>query len=457
MDALSPQDSSFLFVENEINPMHIAMVAIFEGPPPHSDEIEQMISSKLDQVPRYRQKVRFMPFDLGQPIWVDDERFELQYHVRHTALPNPGSVDQLYTLVGRIMSHQLDRARPLWESWVVEGLEGDRWALISKTHHCLVDGVAGADLMSVLLDASPEAEHVPSPTWSPERKPSTLAMVAHSLSDNWRLPREGIRAFGRVATTPRRALRTLGDFSDGLATFRKFTDAPLEGSLNGPIGAHRRWRSAETTLKEIKRIRQRHGGTVNDTVLTAIALAFRDLLIARDEPIEGMRVRSMVPVSVRRKEERGTLNNRVSAVFVDLPVDIEDPALCLEAIRQEMDRIKAHHQADAAETLTALTGNSPPALLALGARLVTEVEQHTVQTITTNVPGPREPLYAAGREMISAFPYVPLVGSVRIAIAIFSYAGKLSFGVTGDYEGAPDLDVLTEGIESALSLLLEGT
>jgi WS/DGAT/MGAT family acyltransferase len=456
MDALSPQDSSFLFIENEINHMHIAVVAIFEGPRPTGDEIEEMISSKLDRVPRYRQKVRFVPFDLGQPIWVDDESFDLNFHIRHTALPSPGGEEQLFTLVGRVMSQKLDRARPLWEIWIVEGLDDDRWAMISKTHHCLVDGVSGSDLMSVLLDDSRDAAHPDAHDWKPSRKPGVLSLMAHSLSDNWRLPREGLRAFGRVAATPRRALRALGDFGDGLSTFRRLSNTPLEGSLNGPIGAHRRWRSARTTLADIKRIRQAHGGTVNDVVLAAIALGFRSLLIARGETVEGMRVRSMVPVSVRREEERGTFNNRVSAVFVDLPVDIENPASCLEAVREEMDRVKAHHQSDAAETLSTLTGYSPPALLALGARLVADVEQHSLQTVTTNVPGPREPLFAAGRQMLAAFPYVPLFGSVRIAVAIFSYAGQLTFGVTGDYEGAPDIHILTDGIEHALSRLLEG-
>lgn len=453
MDSLSPQDSSFLFIENEINHMHIAVVALFEGPPPSGDEIEEMISSKLDRVPRYRQKIRFVPFDLGQPLWVDDERFDLNYHVRHTALPAPGDESQLHALVGRVMSQKLDRSRPLWETWVVEGLSHNRWALISKTHHCLVDGVSGSDLMSVLLDASPDAEHPASPEWAPSRKPGAFALITHSLSDTWRLPREGLRAFGRVAQTPRRALRALADFGEGLSTFRRLSNVPLEGSLNGPIGPHRRWRSTKTTLAEIKRIRQTQGGTVNDVVLAAIAMGFRSLLIARGEPLAGMRVRSLVPVSIRREDERGTFNNRIAAVLVDLPVDIDQPAACLQAVREEMDRVKAHHQADAAETLNMLTGYSPPALLALGARLVADLEQHAVQTITTNVPGPREPLFAAGRRMLSAYPYVPIFGSVRIAVAIFSYAGELSFGVTGDYEGAPDIDLLIDGIEVALSTL----
>ncbi len=447
MEALSPQDSSFLFLENEINHMHIAVVALFEGPPPSCDEIEEMISSKLDRVPRYRQKVRFVPFDLGQPLWVDDERFDLNYHVRHTALPDPGDEPQLHALVGRVMSQKLDRSRPLWEIWVVEGLSNMRWALISKTHHCLVDGIAGSDLMSVLLDTSPDAAHPSCPEWAPNRKPGVVALMAHSLSDAWRLPREGLRAFGRVAQTPRRALRALSDFGDGLSAFRRLSSVPLEGSLNGPIGPHRRWRSTKTTLAEIKQIRQAEGGTVNDVVL---AMGFRSLLIARGEPVAGLHVRSMVPVSIRREDERGTFNNRVAAVLVDLPVDIDEPTACLTAVREEMDRVKAHHQADAAETLSTLTGYSPPAVLALAARLVADLEQHAIQTITTNVPGPREPLFAAGRRMLSAYPYVPLFGSVRIAVAIFSYAGELSFGVTGDYESIPDVDLLIDGIEAAL-------
>lgn len=450
MDSMSPLDASFLHVENDCNHMHIAVVAIFEGPPPGGDQVERMISSKLHRVPRYRQKVRFVPFDLGQPVWSDDAHFDLQYHVRHTALPAPGSDQQLCTLVGRVMSQKLDRARPLWEVWVVEGLVEGRWALLSKTHHCLVDGVAGSDLLSVMLDSSPDTEYPPSVPWEPGRRPTGLSLALESLAEGFRKPREGLRAFRRVASSPRRALRELADFTEGLATFRSFSRNDLESSLNGPIGPHRRWCMARTTIADVKKIRNAHGGTVNDVVLAAIAHGFRCLLIARGEPVDGLCVRSLVPVSARRDDERGLFNNRIAAMFVNLPMGISDPLARLASIRAEVDALKEHHQASAAETLTALTGYTPPALLALGARLFADLEQHTVQTVTTNIRGPDQPLYAAHRRMLFAYPYVPLVTSVRIGIAVFSYAGQLAFGITGDYESASDIQLLASGIEAGI-------
>jgi len=454
MDPLSSLDASFLYIENEFNHMHVASIGIFEGPPPHGDEIEEMFSSKLHLVPRYRQKVRFVTFDLGRPVWSDDHHFNLRYHVRHTALPAPGSDEQLRALMGRVMSQQLDRAKPLWEVWVVEGLEGDRWAMLSKTHHCMVDGVSGSDLLSVLLDEAPDVQHPPSRPWSPEPRPSVRSLLLGSLADGFRQPRENLRTIGNALRAPGRLLNDLADLTDGLSTFRDLAKDEVESSLNGPIGPHRRWDWARTTFADVKKIRQAHGATLNDVVLSAITQGFRSLMLSRDEPVEGLNVRTLVPVSVRREDERGSLANHVAAMFADLPMDIEDPVECLASIRTEMENLKEHHQAIATNTLNSLTGFSPPALLALGARLFAGLEQHTVQTVTTNVPGPRHTLYAAGRQMLTAHPYVPLAGSVRIGVAIFSYAGQITFGITGDYESAPDIDVLASGIEKGIADLL---
>ena len=454
MDSMSALDATFLYIENECNHMHIAVVAIFEGPPPRGDEIEEMIGSKLHLVPRYRQKVRFVPFDLGRPAWIDDPHFNLHDHVRHSALPSPGSDEQLRTLVGRVMSQKLDRAKPLWEIWVVEGLEGDRWAMLSKTHHCMIDGVSGSDLLSVLMDEAPEAEHPPSPPWTAAPRPSGRALLTDSIVDGLRQPVEGLKILGKALRAPGRLLHDLSDLTEGLSTFRRLGETELESSLNGPIGPHRRWRWARTTIAEIKKIRATHGGTVNDVVLSAIALGFRALLLSRHEPVADRHVRSLVPVSLRHEDEHGHFDNRVSAIFADLPVGIEDPHQCLGAVREQMAELKAHHRPATAETLSSLSDLTPPALLALGARLFAGLEQHAVQTVTTNVPGPRQTLYAAGRRMLTAYPYVPLAGSVQIGVAIFSYAGDLNFGITGDYESAPDLDILAAGIEAGIAARL---
>jgi len=454
MDPMSTLDASFLYVENEFNHMHIASVAIFEGPPPHGEEIEEMIASKLHRVPRYRQKVRFVPFALGRPVWSDDHHFNLRYHVRHSALPTPGSDDQLQALMGRVMSQQLDRAKPLWEIRVVEGLEGDRWAMISKTHHCMVDGVAGTDLMTVLMDERPDVERPPAPHWEPEPRPSSLSLLGDSLAAGLRRPREGFESLRKTLSAPGRLLHDLGDLGESFASFRKTSKREVESSLNGPIGPHRRWLWAGTTIADIKKIRGAHGGTVNDVVLTAITLGFHDLMRSRGEPVAGRCVRTLVPVSMRRESERGTLDNRVSAMFADLPIDLDEPVECLASIREQMEELKAHHQENAMEAFNALTGYTPPILLALSGRLFAGLDQHAVQTVTTNVPGPRQPLFAAGRRMLTAYPYVPLAGSVRIGIAIFSYAGHVTFGITGEYEHAPDIDVLAAGIESGIARLL---
>jgi WS/DGAT/MGAT family acyltransferase len=451
---MSPLDASFLHVENDVNHMHIASVAIFEGPAPRYQEIVDMVASKLHLVPRYRQLVRFVPLDLERPVWVDDPHFNLQYHIRHTALPAPGSEEQLRNLVGRVMAQQLDRAKPLWEMWVVDGLEDARWAVLSKTHHCMVDGVSATDLLTVVMDASPEPARAAPLPWEPEKVPTDAGLLAAALRERLFSPAEMVRSARSALRGPRRLVGQLREFATSASSLRGLT-TPSDVGLNGPIGPHRRWNWARTTLEDVKRVRRAFGGTVNDVVLTAITKGFRELLLARGQELEERVVRSLVPVSVRRQDERGSYNNRVSAMFAELPVGIEDPLKRLESIREQMNALKEKKQAVAAEVLTSLSGFAPPLLLALGARLFARVNQRNVQTVTTNVPGPQQPMYAAGRRMLHAMPYVPLVGSVRIGVAIFSYAGELSFGVTGDYDTAPDIDVLCHGIEEGMDELLK--
>lgn len=434
--------------------MSIAALALFEGPAPGEDEIERMVASKLHLVPRYRQRVRFVPFELGRPVWCDDPHFSLRYHVRHTALPSPGSTAQLQTLVGRVMSQQLDRTRPLWELWVIEGLEDGGWAMLMKLHHSVADGVAATDLLSALMDETPSSAHAEPEPWRPEPQPSPARLVASTVAEQWASPGEAIDAARAALETPGRVARKASEFVDGLATFRRFTNTALESSLNGPIGPHRSWRWVETNLADVKKIRSAHGGTVNDVVLAAITRGFRALLLSRKEPVKDLAVRSLVPVSVRGADEHDLTNNRVSAMFAELPVGIAEPVACLKAISRQMNDLKEHHQSVAGETLMSLSGLAPPMLLALGSRLFAGLEQHSVQTVTTNVPGPRQTLYAAGRRMRAAHLYVPLAGSVQIGIAMFSYEGQLSFAVTSDYDAAPDTEVLCTGIEQGLAGLL---
>ena len=455
MDRMSPMDASFLHIEDDVSHMHIASVAIFEGPAPPYQDVVAMVRGKLPLVPRYRQVVRFVPLQLGRPVWVDDPHFNLEYHIRHTALPPPGGEDELRRLVGRVMAQPLDRAKPLWELWMVEGLEDGRWAALSKTHHCMVDGVSGTDLLTVVMDDSP----IPSPPvpddWKPEPAPSSATLAARAVVDTALSPYEQFRALRARLRAPRQFGEQLADAGRGLRSMAGLVRPTPPSSLNGPIGPHRRYAWASTTLDDVKKVRKGLGGTVNDVVLTAITRGFRDLLLSRGESVEDRVVRTLVPVSVRTPDARGSYDNQVSAMFAALPVGIAEPAARLEAIRTQMDGLKESKQAVAGERLTRLSGFAPPMLLALGGRVSARVPQRNINTVTTNVPGPQTPLYAAGRKMLRAFPYVPLAGSVRIGVAIFSYLGEINFGVTGDYDTAPDIDVLCCGIESGMAELVE--
>jgi diacylglycerol O-acyltransferase / wax synthase len=460
VDRLSPMDASFLHIEDDVSHMHIASVAIFEGPAPSYGEVLAMIKGKLPLVPRYRQVVRSVPLDLGRPVWVDDPHFNIEYHVRHTALPAPGGEGELRKLVGRVMAQQLDRTKPLWEIWMVEGLEDDHWAMLSKTHHAMVDGVSGTDLLSVIMDTSPEPSSPQPDHWAAGPAPSAVGLAARAVIDMARSPYEQIRAVRASTRVPRQAARQLADVARGVLTFRGIVKPTPLSSLNGPIGPHRRYAWAATTVDDIKLVRKGLGGTFNDVVLTAITSGFRDLLLSRGESVDRV-VRTLVPVSVRPRDASGraigdgTFENKVSAMFAELPVGLADPVERLHAVRAQMAGLKESKQALAGEALTSLTGFAPPMLLALGTRLASRAGQRNINTVTTNVPGPQTPLYVVGRRMIKAYPYVPLAGQIRIGVAIFSYDGQVTFGVTGDYDSAPDLDVLVDGIEEGMAELVK--
>lgn len=454
MERMSLLDATFLYIEDDATPMHIGGAAIFEGPPPTHDELVSRFEAKLHRVPRYRQKVRFLPLDVGRPGWVDDPHFNIDYHVRRTALPAPGGREELQNLVGWVMSQHLDRARPLWEVWAVEGLDDGRWALVSKVHHCLVDGVSSIDLMSVLFDSASDPPRLEAVPWRPRPEPSAVELFAQSLAGAL----SPVELVPRVLAALRSPAATLGHGIEAVRAFGSVAGKllpPPVTSLNGPHGPHRRWASAHASLADVKLVRASLGGTVNDVVLAAITGAFRDLLISRGERVEGRPVRTLVPVSVRAEHERGTYNNRVSPVFADLPVGLADPVARLANIRAQMDGIKKSKGAVAGERLVDLAGFSPPMLLAAAQRLAASVPQQSVNTGTTNVPGPQHPMYFAGRRLIESAPIIPLLASgVRIVVGIFSYDGHLYFGITGDYDTVPDIDVLRRGIEAAMAELL---
>jgi WS/DGAT/MGAT family acyltransferase len=455
MEWMSAIDSSFLHVENDVTPMHIGGVSLFEGPPPAFSDLKEMVAGKLDLVPRYRQKVRFMPLGAGAPAWVDDPHFSLEYHVRHTAVPRPGSEEQLRQMAARIFSQHLDRNKPLWEMWSVEGLADGRWALLSKVHHCMVDGVAATDLMSVMF--SDETDRPPARgrrQFSPPPEPSSVELLARTIAHKVS-PAGQAQSLRRAIAAPKETLRTVAETARAALAASSRMRPVASSSLTGPIGPHRRWSWADVRLTDVKTVRAALGGTVNDVVLAVITNGFRELLESRQEhPEPDAVVRTMVPVSVRRRGERGVYNNRVSAVFARLPVGLDDPRERLAQIRGEMDGIKQTKQAVAGDVLSSLSGFAPPLLLALGSRLVTASPRLNMHTATTNVPGPQQPVQTLGRRMLESYPFVPVVGSIRIVVAIFSYDGGLFFGVTGDYDGAPDIKILTDGIADGMKDLL---
>jgi len=457
VDRMSPTDASFFYAESENTPLHVGSVAVFDGPPPSYGDVVRLLLGKMPQVPRYRQRVRAVPMNLGLPMWVDDPHFQILYHVRHTAVPSPGSDEQLRNLAGRVLGQRLDMAKPLWEVWLVEGLENGRWAIISKVHHCMVDGIAGTDLMQLIFDVDPNAEHPEPKEWSPQRDPSSLGLLTATMTESVTHPLRQMTSLPGIGDMTRAAKGMLGSgrtLATALPQFAKQAATPLARTLTGPIGPHRRWAWTAAQFAEFKTVRTAMGGTVNDVVLTAITGGFRDLLQARGALSGNVVVRSMVPVSVRKPGERGTLNNQVSAVFVDLPVGEADPAERLARIRKQMDDYKKTMQTVDARSIIAMGDFVAPTLLSLGVRAAMQAGQFWCQAVTTNVPGPRVPLYVLGKRMRSAHAYVPIAGGTRISIGIFSYLDTMTFGINADFDSFPDIDVLSEGIRHGVDELL---
>ena len=465
MDRLSPLDVSFLHMEDADHTahMHVASIAVYEGPVPPQHEIRQTLLDRMHLIPRCRQRVQSVPLNLARPVWVDAPDFDIDFHLRRTAVAAPGGEDELRALVGRVLSQRLDRTKPLWEMWVVEGLEDGHWATIGKVHHCMVDGVSGAELMVALLDLGPEvATHDPV-AWEP--RPVTSADLAldglRSLATD---TVEQARAVRSAVRRPRRVLGEVGQVLRGVRSISGAVKAPGGTQLTGPIGSHRVVAWADAPLTDVKAVRQAFGGTVNDVVLAAITSGFRQLLLARGEDVDGREIRTLVPVSVRATRDDGaaagdgTLQNKVSAMFATLPVGIADPVGRLDAIRRQLATLKDSKQALAGQALTGIAAYAPAALFALGARVATRgaaVAPLPLETVTTNVPGPQLPLYAFGRRMIRVYPYVPIAAPVRISVGIFSYDGEVTFTISADRDTAPDVDLLARGITDGLAELVK--
>jgi diacylglycerol O-acyltransferase len=442
-DRLSAVDAAFLAQEGHNTHMHIGAVAIFEGPPPAYRDFCNHIRSRLHLVPRYRQKLAVPPLETGRPLWVDDPAFNLDFHVRHTALPAPGSEEQLRALAARIHSQRLDRERPLWELWLVQGLEDNRFALISKTHHALVDGVAGVDLATVIFDAAPVPQPVPheGEPWAPQREPSSAQLAARGLMSLARTPLElAGRAAGAI-TRPQSTLEAAREAVEGIAevAWAGMNPAP-ESPLNVPIGPYRRLAFVRSELADFKLVKDTLGGTVNDVVLTVVAGGLRRWLQSRGVRVEGLELRGLVPVSTRTDEQKSSGGNRLTVMRGPLPVYIEDPVARLRVVRRAMDGLKESKQAVGAEVLTSLEQFAPPTILAQASRL--NFSTRLFNLLVTNVPGPQLPLYVLGRELQDLYPVAFLPRNHALAVAIMSYNGGIDFGLLADYDAVPDLDEL---------------
>ena len=456
LDRLSATDASFLSQEDQSAHMHIGAVLVFEGPPPSYDEFVEHIEARLHLVPRFRQKLAFPPLQSGRPVWVDDPRLNLEYHVRHSSLPAPGSDEMLAMLTGRVFSQQLDRSKPLWEMYLVQGLEDNRFALISKTHHALVDGISGVDLATVLFDANPVPAGLTPPVrpWEPQPEPSEVALLARGVEGVAKMPVRLGRRLAESAQHPRRSAKQLKTAAEGVGeiAWELLNPAP-DVPLNVPIGPHLRYHWVHSSLDDFKTVKDAFGGTVNDVVLAVVAGALRSWLHSRGVRTAGLALRALVPVSMRSDEERGMLGNRLAVFRAPLPVYAHDPVERLRIVREEMAKVKQSKQVMGAETLVALNDFAPPTMLAQASRL--NFSTRLFNLIVTNVPGPQFPLYVLGRELETVVPVAFLPTKHALAVAIFSYNGKMSFGLLGDFDAMDDLDVVRGGLDRSLAELVE--
>jgi WS/DGAT/MGAT family acyltransferase len=454
-DRLSAVDVSFLAQEGASSHMHIGGVTVLEGPPPPFEDLLDLLRSRLHLVPRYRHKLATPPLGTGRPLWVDDANFDLEYHLRQTALPSPGSEEQLLNLVGRVFSQQLDRSKPLWEMYAVEGLEGGRWAMISKTHHCLIDGISGVDLATVLFDLEPVPRVVDGDTpWEPRREPSGTELLLRGARGLVRTSLQLSERAVRAATHPERTLASGLEALEGVGeiAWQGLNPAPAT-PLNVEIGPHRRFVGVRNRLSDFKLVKSAFATTINDVVLSVVAGALREWLWSRGVRSEGLELRALVPVSIRAADERGQLGNRLAVVRGPLPVYIADPVARLRAVHEAMDGLKESKQALGAEAIAGVQEFAPPTILAQASRI--QFSTRLFNLIVTNVPGPQLPLYVCGRELLDVFPVAFLPERHALAVAIMSYNGAINFGLLGDLDALPDIDVLADGIAGELAALVE--
>jgi diacylglycerol O-acyltransferase len=457
-DRLAAEDAAFLYFETNDAPLHIGSVSVLEGDIPLADYVE-FIASRLPLIPRYRQRLVFPPFNIGHPTWEDDPEFDIGNHIREVHLKR-GTMAELQRVAGRIFSHKMDRNRPLWDLTLVHGLSDGRSAFISRVHHCLVDGVSGVGIVNVMLSVSPEIQPLPeTPPFQPGPLPdaakSLAAAIAGTLND-WV---QRILSTQMAALNTAEALLSVPALEGWIRMQRlipEFVSPPERFPFNRPVSGPRRVAWAELSISDVKAIRQTLGGTLNDVVLAAVVLAISRYVELHGQPVENRLLRLMVPVNLRRGEKDHGFGNRVSALPVNVPLDIRDPAKLIRTIQERTEILKISRIADLVQLSSSWMGLTPAPVQALLAPLAAATPAAPFNLVCTNVPGPQYPLFLLGRKMITFHPYVPIGNDLGIGWAIQSYNGVLYFGLTADSTAAPDIRRLNDFLEDAFTELRTG-
>ncbi len=460
LSRLSSTDASFLVQEREGSHMHIGGITIFEGPTPDLEQFKRHIESRLHLVPRYRQRLVWPRFQAGRPFWADDPDFNLNYHLRDTALPMPGNDDQLERLCARIFSQRLDRHKPLWEMWLVDGLSDGRFAMILKSHHSMIDGIAGVDVGTVLLGVSPD-ETIDEPRpWRPRPLPTQAELLEIGAREIAGAPIKAAQTLVDLAKGKESARESASEFLGGVTkAIGETLDAAPRSPLNTRIGQHRRYKFVRNSLDEFKEIKTLLDTTLNDVVLAITSDALGRWLRSRHYPTDGLKLRALVPVSTRPKARRGetaaSAGNDLLAMRGYLPVEEMDALKRLNTIKRSMDGLKKNNQAVAADALTAVQNFAPPNVLAQASRI--NFSTRLFNLLVTNVPGPQIPLYLMGRQMLDAFPIPFLAENHGLAVAVMSYNGRINFGILADYDAVPDVQVIADSLADARDDLLDAS
>ena len=459
MQRLGPQDASFLYLETPAVHQHVGGLAILD-PSTRPDgrlryeHLVEIIGSRLHLAPRFRQKVMFPPLNVARPVWVDDVDFDLSFHIRRAALPAPGGRRELIDYIQRVISRPLDRTKPLWEAYLIEGMEGGMTSILTKVHHCMVDGMSAIDLATVVFDFTPEPQVLDPPVWEPEAEPGPTDLLREAVRDQITHPvQSALERVQWVVSAPAAALRKAASTVEGLRDVLGGGVLAPPSPFNRQVGPNRRFAMMEAPVQAFKEVKDELGGTVNDVILATVAGALHRLLRYRAEPTRGRVLRAMVPVSVRTEDEKGALGNRVSSIFVDLPIGPMSAKKRLSLIRETTKNLKESKQAVGAEFLMNIGMLAPPTIHGMAARLA--ARSRVINLVVSNVPGPQIPMYIAGARLVAQYPVMPIAENMGLSIACTSLAGTMAFGITADWDILPDIEFLAAAMDEALAEMLK--